>query len=171
VPFAPEIPEIAVAHDVAGDGAGKAGQAIGAARHEAHPHVAHGPLRSGFLESRHLGALLAAAAMALAVGASSGRPGGIVLVAAAFAAFQVATVVAGTRLQDRITGPARATVTSVASLATDGLTIAVYGTYALLAPAGHGVAFAVLAAPYVLVAALIAGGSRRAPRRDSAPGL
>jgi MFS family permease len=121
------------------------------------------------LSGRGLGALLAVAAMALAGGASSGHPGGIVLVAAAFAAFQVATVVADTRLQDRITGPARATVTSVASLATDGLTIAVYGGYAVLAPAGHGVAFAVLAAPYLVVAALTARGRRPAPPRGSAP--
>jgi MFS family permease len=107
------------------------------------------------LSGRGLGLLLAGAAAAMAAGALSGRPAGILLVAAAFAAFQVATVVADTRLQDRITGSARATVTSVASLATDGLTIAVYGAYAVLAPAGHGVAFALLAVPYLVVAVFI----------------
>jgi MFS family permease len=107
------------------------------------------------LSARGLGTLLAGAAVALAAGALSGRPAGILLVAVAFAAFQVATVVADTRLQDRITGPARATVTSVAALATDGVTIIVYGTYAVLAPAGHGVAFALLAVPYLVVAGLL----------------
>jgi MFS family permease len=107
------------------------------------------------LSARGLGTLLAGAALALAGGALSGRPAGILLVAAAFAAFQVATVVADTRLQDRITGPARATVTSVAALATDGVTIVVYGTYAVLAQAGHGVAFALLAVPYLVVAGLL----------------
>jgi MFS family permease len=104
------------------------------------------------LSSRGLATLLAAAALAMASGALSGYAAGIALVAAAFAAFQVATVVADTRLQDSITGPGRATVTSVASLATDGVTILVYGAYAALAPAGHGTAFAVLAVPYLVVA-------------------
>ena len=104
------------------------------------------------LSGRGLAALLAAAALAMAGGALSGRPAGIALVAAAFAAFQVASVVADTRLQDRITGTGRATITSVASLATDGVTILVYGAYAALAPAGHGMAFAVLAVPYLVVA-------------------
>lgn len=122
------------------------------------------------LSARGLGALITGAAVALAGGALTGRPAGILLVAVAFGAFQIATVVADTRLQDRITGSARATVTSVAALATDGLTIAVYGTYAVLAPAGHGVAFALLAVPYLVVAGLIRAGSRRGPRRGSAPG-
>jgi MFS family permease len=98
-------------------------------------------------------ALLVLAAVALAVGAGSGVPAGIVLVAAAFGAFQVATVVADTRLQARITGPSRATVTSVASLATDLGTVGVYGLYATLAAAGHGGAFAAFSAVYLGVAA------------------
>jgi MFS family permease len=118
------------------------------------------------LSGRGLATLLAAAALAMAGGALSGHPAGIALVAAAFAAFQVATVVADTRLQNSITGPGRATVTSVASLATDGVTILVYGAYAALAPAGHGTAFAVLAVPYLMVAIALRT-SRRAPRRKS----
>jgi MFS family permease len=104
------------------------------------------------LSGRGLATLLAAAGLAMAGGALSGRPAGIAVVAAAFAAFQVATVVADARLQNSITGPGRATVTSVASLATDGVTILVYAAYAALAPAGHGTAFAVLAVPYLVVA-------------------
>ena len=93
------------------------------------------------LSGRGLSVLVTGAAVAMAGGALSGSPGGIVLVA-------------------------------VASLATDGVTIAVYGTYAALAPAGHGVAFALLAVPYLVVAALIrnGAGTRQEPRRGSAPG-
>jgi MFS family permease len=124
------------------------------------------------LSGRGLSVLVAGAAVTMAGGASSDHPAGILLVAAAFAAFQVATVVADTRLQDRITGAARATVTSVASLATDGVTIAVNGTYAVLAPVGHGAAFALLAVPYLVVAALIrnGAGTPQGPRRGCAPG-
>jgi hypothetical protein len=88
----------------------------------------------------------------MAGGSLSGHPAGLVPVALAFAGFQVATVVADTRLQDRITGPGRATVTSVAALGTDGLTILVYGAYAVLAPAGPATAFVLVILPYFLVA-------------------
>jgi MFS family permease len=98
-------------------------------------------------------ALLVAAATAMAVGAVSGRPAGIVLVAASFGAFQLATIVVDARLQHSITGPARATVTSLAGMSTDVATLGVYGSYAAFAGlAGHGGAFAVLAVPYLLVA-------------------
>lgn len=108
--------------------------------------------RAGRLSERALGVLLAAAATALAAGALSGRPLGIGLIAAAFAVFQAATVVADTRLQDSIDGGSRATVTSVASLSSDMMTIGVYAAYAALAPAGHGIAFAVIVTTYVAVA-------------------
>jgi hypothetical protein len=107
------------------------------------------------LSCRGLAALLAVAALAMGAGAATGLPAGIALVALAFAAFQVATVVAGARLQAAITGPSRATITSLASVATDTATIAVYAGYAVLAPAGHRVAFALFAIPYLLIAGAI----------------
>lgn len=118
------------------------------------------------LSSRGYAALLAGSAVALAAGALSARPAGFVLVAAGFCGFELATVLADARLQERITGPSRATVTSLAGTATDLGTIAVYGGYALLATgAGNGVAFAVLSVPYLIVAlALIA-------RRTAAAGI
>jgi MFS family permease len=98
-------------------------------------------------------ALLAAAAVALAAGALIGRPAGVLLVAVSFGAFQLATVVADARLQQSITGPARATVTSLAGMSTDIATLAVYGSYGALASlTGHGGAFAALALPYAAVA-------------------
>jgi MFS family permease len=107
------------------------------------------------LDPRGLGAMIAAAAVAMAAGALTGHPAGFALIAVAFGAFQVATVVADARLQDAITGPSRATITSLSSVATDVTTIAVYASYAVPAAAGHRVAFAVFAVPYLVVAGVI----------------
>ncbi|MEH1102744.1 MFS transporter [Micromonospora sp. CPCC 205561] len=125
------------------------------------------------LTSRGYAGLLAASAVALAVGALLARPAGFVLVAAAFCGFQLATVLADARLQARITGGSRATVTSLAGMATDATIIAVYGGYGLLATgAGNGMAFAVAAVPYLIVALLLATRAgrpaRRRPRRATA---
>ncbi|MER7459240.1 MFS transporter [Micromonospora sp. NPDC126480] len=118
------------------------------------------------LGRRGYAGLLAGSAVALAVGALVGHPGGFLLVGVAFCGFQLATVLADARLQARITGPSRATVTSLAGMATDVTIIAVYATYGGLATAtGNGVAFAVAAVPYLVVALLTARG-RRVPRRD-----
>lgn len=111
-----------------------------------------------------LGRTLAVGALALAIGAISGRPAGFVLLAAAFCVFNMAGVVADARLQERITGPSRATVTSLAGLATDLATIAIYGAYAAAATfAGHGTIFALFAVPYLVVAAVLMYGGRRKP--------
>nr|WP_232534397.1 MFS transporter [Plantactinospora sp. KBS50] len=112
---------------------------------------------------RPLAALLALAAAVLAAGALSRRPAGIVLVAVAFGILQVLEVVAGARLQERVSEPARATVTSVAGMVTDLATLAGYAGYAGLATvAGHGGAFAVLAVPYAVVACwLLARAAQR----------
>lgn len=77
-------------------------------------------------------------------------------------------MVADTRLQDSISGPARATVTSLAGMSTDVATLMVYGSYAALAHAGgHGGAFAVLTLPYLAVSVILAtNGLRRAANRD-----
>ncbi|MFF3939703.1 MFS transporter [Streptomyces phaeofaciens] len=106
-----------------------------------------------------LAALLTASALALAVGALAGTPAGLVLVALAFGGFQLATVLADVRLQHRIEDTGRATLTSVASLGTELVTIGVYGTYAALATTGgHGTAFALCAVPYLLTAVAVARG-------------
>ncbi|MFG2575245.1 MFS transporter [Streptomyces sp. NPDC048481] len=115
-----------------------------------------------------LAVLLAGAALALAAGALTGRPVGIVLVALAFGGFQLATVLADVRLQRRIEGAGRATLTSVAGLGTDVLTIGVYGVYGFLGSAfGHGTAFAACAVPYLMTALALAGARR--PRARSGP--
>ncbi|MEV4088931.1 MFS transporter, partial [Nonomuraea fuscirosea] len=64
-------------------------------------------------------------------------------------------VLADVRLQARISGPARATVTSVAGLGTNVVTVGVFAAYgAASSYVPHGVTFALLTLPYVLVALL-----------------
>ncbi|SCL36691.1 Predicted arabinose efflux permease, MFS family [Micromonospora nigra] len=109
------------------------------------------------LRRRGYAGLLAVSGVALAAGALSGAPAGFLLVAVAFCGLRLATVLADARLQARIIGRGRATVTSLAGMATDGTVIVVYGAYGLVATvAGNGVAFAVAALPYLLLAALLA---------------
>ncbi|WBB76425.1 MFS transporter [Micromonospora sp. WMMD1128] len=110
------------------------------------------PLGERLSDRGHAG-LLVLAATATAAGALLRHPAGFLLLAVAFAAFQLATVLADVRLQARISGDARATVTSLAGMATDLTTVAFYGAYGLLAGAvGNPVAFAVAVLPYLLVA-------------------
>ncbi|MFJ7333383.1 MFS transporter [Streptomyces sp. NPDC101116] len=117
------------------------------------------------LGTRGLSALLAGGALALAVGAASRSLAGIALVSLAFAAFQLAEVLADVRLQHRIDESRRATLTSVASLGTELATVATFAVYALLGTdLAHGTVFAVLAIPY-LVTALASARARAATAR------
>jgi MFS family permease len=100
------------------------------------------------------------AALAMAVGAVSGHAAGFALIAVAFGAFQMTGVLADARLQERIAGPARATVTSVAGLGMNVVTLAVYTVYGVASSGlSHGATFALLVAPYVLIALLAARSS------------
>ncbi|MEV1147134.1 MFS transporter [Micromonospora sp. NPDC049799] len=112
--------------------------------------------------------LLVLSAAILAAGALLDHPAGFALIGGAFCGFQLATVLADARLQTRITGTSRATVTSLAGMATDVTVIAVYAAYGLLATgAGNGVAFAVAAVPYLLVALLVVTGAGTGARRTT----
>jgi MFS family permease len=79
-----------------------------------------------------LAALVACAGLALGVAGLLARPPGLVLVVLYYGLYRLALVVVDARLQDRITGTARATVTSVAGLVTD---LASLGFYAIWVPA------------------------------------
>ncbi|WP_328654717.1 MFS transporter [Micromonospora sp. NBC_00330] len=117
------------------------------------------------LGSRGYAALLGLVGVALATGALLRHPAGFVLLAVAFGAAQLATVLADARLQARITGTSRATVTSLAGMATDVLIIVTYAGYGLLATAaGNALAFALTAGAY-LVVALVLLTRRRSPAR------
>ncbi|NUQ98088.1 MAG: MFS transporter [Streptomyces sp.] len=103
-----------------------------------------------------LAAVLAVAALAMAVGAAARTPGALVLLALAFGGFQLATVLADVRLQQRIDDTRRATLTSVAGLGSDLATVAAYGGYAAIETrAAHSTAFALFAAPYLVTAMLL----------------
>jgi hypothetical protein len=124
-----------------------------------------GPAERWFA-GRRLGLLLAGSAATLGWGALWGTPAGTaVLAGLAFAGFQLATVLADARLQHAIRGPGRATVTSVAGMATDLTVIATYTAYGALGEP-HGVTFAVLACAYAVPAAVLLwrGGGRRGRR-------
>ncbi|MFC3984041.1 MFS transporter [Streptosporangium jomthongense] len=129
--------------------------------------VAVGGLLAGVanrMPVRAFSAVLALASLVMAAGALTERPAGLVAVGAGFCVFQLASVIADARLQRRITGPSRATVTSFAGIGMDAGTVVVYGVYAALSPfAAHGVIFALFAAPYLCVAAALAYGSAPAP--------
>jgi predicted MFS family arabinose efflux permease len=113
--------------------------------------------RAARLGSRALAGLLCCAAALMAAGALVHHPAGVVPLAVAFGIFQLTTVVADARLQDSISGPARATVTSLAGMSTDVATLAIYGSYAALAEiGGHPGAFTALMLPYVVVAVFLA---------------
>jgi MFS family permease len=124
--------------------------------------------RASRLSTRSLASLILCAAVLMATGALVDHPAGVVPLAAAFGIFQLTTVVADTRLQDSISGGARATITSLAGMSTDVVTLLVYGSYAVLAEmGGHRGAFATLMLPYVLAAVILATSEwRRAANRD-----
>ncbi|OAH14849.1 MFS transporter [Streptomyces jeddahensis] len=132
-----------------------------------------GPVVGGLLAGvgQRLGAaglawLLAGSALALATGAVARTPSGIALVALAFGGFQLASVLADARLQQRIEGTGRATLTSVAGVGTDLTTVTVYGAYAVVgSTAAHGTVFALFAVPYLVMALLLAARARPARAR------
>jgi predicted MFS family arabinose efflux permease len=108
--------------------------------------------RAAQLRTRSLATLLCCGAALMITGALTSHPLAVIPLAAAFGVFQLATVVADTRLQEAISGPARATVTSLAGMSTDVATLAVYGSYAALVDVGgHGGAFAMLVLPYMVI--------------------
>jgi hypothetical protein len=109
------------------------------------------------LAPRGLALGLAAAAAALGVGAGLGIPWGFAVLGIAFCALQALSVAAEARLQAAITGPARATVTSVAGLATELASLAVIAIYAAgSAVLGHAALFALCAALYGPIAVAVA---------------
>ncbi|WP_202875949.1 MFS transporter [Kribbella speibonae] len=76
-------------------------------------------------------AALAATAVLIATGSLSGSAWGFLPIALGYGLMQLVIVVSESRLQDAITGPARATVTSVSGLFSEVSAIAVYGGFAL----------------------------------------
>lgn len=113
-----------------------------------------------------LALVIGAGAVALGVGSALAHPAGFLLIAVGYGLVQLALVVAEIRLQDRIDGPARATVTSVAGFGADVVAVLMYTSYGLgsvvLEPAAT---LTMLALPPLGIAVgLAASGPRRGLR-------
>ncbi|MFC4043652.1 MFS transporter [Dactylosporangium siamense] len=98
--------------------------------------------------------LLAGAAAALAVAGVLRLPAGIVLVALFYGLYRYVLVLVDARLQQVIEGASRATVTSVAALATEVSALALFGAWAA------GGVLLVAALTLLLAAAPLVGGRR-----------
>jgi hypothetical protein len=100
-----------------------------------------------------VGAMLGTGAVLVSLGALSPPYLGFVAIAVGYGLLNNAMLVGETRLQDTITGPARATVTSVLGLIEEVVAISVYAAFSL---ASHVLGFpalvALLGIPTVLVA-------------------
>jgi MFS family permease len=81
--------------------------------------------------TRVVAGVLAAAAVALLTAALLAVPAGLAVVGVGYALYRLVLVVAETRLQEAITGPARATVTSVAGVGWQLSALVVFATYAV----------------------------------------
>ncbi|TDQ53311.1 MFS transporter [Actinorugispora endophytica] len=123
--------------------------------------VAVGNVAGGWLAgrgTRWTAPALAAAALCLAVGAGSGHPAGMVLVAVAFGVFEWSGAAADARLQARVADRARATVTSMAGFGSEVVAVLTYAAYALGSVwTSPGPLFAVAAVPYLVMALLLRG--------------
>ena len=86
------------------------------------------------LRPRTLTLLLTAAVVVFAAAGVLRRPVGVAGIAIAYGLYQLVLVVTDTRLQRQIEGPARATVTSVASLGTEVGSLVLYAAWALGRP-------------------------------------
>jgi hypothetical protein len=128
---------------------------------------AAGAALAGRLGRRSATALFGVAAAALAGSGLLGRQAGLALVALFYFGYRLVLVRAEVALQDRISGTARATVTSVAALGTEVATFALYGAWTLGGvglTAGLVVALA-LALPWLLA------GPRSRPQPAAAQAL
>jgi MFS family permease len=106
--------------------------------------------------------MLGAAALALGGAGLLGHPVGLAAVALFYGLYRLVLVVVGARLQQRIEGTARATVTSVAAVGTE---LATFGLYAAWALGGVVVVAALLSVVAASLPRLL-----RVPARSDGPG-
>lgn len=90
--------------------------------------------RASGLRPRGLVVALGAAALAATAAGVLSRPAGLTGIALAYGLYRLVLVVSDIALQHRIVGPARATVTSAASLCTDLAAIVIYAIWVLDQP-------------------------------------
>ncbi len=114
--------------------------------------------RAAGLRPGALGAVLVLAAVLLGGPPLLREPAGLAAITVGYGLYRLVLVVAEARLQERIAGPARATVTSVASLASEGSALLVYAAWAL---GGLGLVAAVVLLVALALPRLLAGDGRR----------
>ena len=82
--------------------------------------------RTASLPPRAMAAIVTGAGVLTAAGALAGHPLGFVAIAAGYGLTENVAVVADAKLQDAITGPARATVTSLSGLSAEVVAVAIF---------------------------------------------
>ncbi|AKE88091.1 MFS transporter [Rhodococcus aetherivorans] len=87
--------------------------------------------RTAAMTGRAMGAVIAAGGVLLAAGAALGGAAGFVAIGIGYGALHNAMIVAEARMQDAMSGTARATVTSVSGLVGEVASVAVYAGFAL----------------------------------------
>jgi len=128
--------------------------------------------RTAGMSAARLATVVATGAALISVGALAGAApyAGFVAIGIGYGLLNNAMLVAQVRVQETITGPARATVTSVHGLATEVVALTVYGAFAAAsAQVSVGVLMALLGLPMLVVAGYVA---RRLPARrvvDNSP--
>jgi MFS family permease len=86
--------------------------------------------RMASVSRRGMTTIVASSAALIAMGALAGHPVGFLAIAAGYGLMESASIVAEAKLQDVITGPARATVTSLSGLVSEVGALAVFATIA-----------------------------------------
>ena len=113
--------------------------------------------RTARASARRVGATVATGAVLVSAGALVTPYAGFAVIAVGYGMLNNAMLVGETRLQDQITGPARATVTSVLGLGEEIVALSVYVAFALGSQVlGFPALVALLGLPVLLVAAAVA---------------
>ena len=114
--------------------------------------------RNAGASGRRVAVLLAGGALLISIGALVTPYAGFVAIAVGYGLVNNAMVVGETRLQDAITGPARATVTSVLGVLEEFFAVTLFAGFAL---GSHVLGFPVLVALLGVPALLVAGAVAR----------
>ncbi|RBY87495.1 MFS transporter [Blastococcus sp. TF02A-26] len=121
--------------------------------------------RAARLPTSVLLGMLAGSGVLLAAAAGWARPAAVAVLAVAYGLYLAVLVVAEARLQERITGPYRATLTSVAGVGIELASLLVFAAWAVGGPPVVAVLF-LAAVPLV---AMASRSSRTAPRPGAVP--
>jgi len=87
--------------------------------------------RTAAMSGRRMAQVVALSAVAISVGALSGHPTGFVAIAVGYGMVNNAIIVSEARLQEVVSGPARATVTSTAGLSCEVVAVSIYVGFAV----------------------------------------